>query len=277
VASLEDLDCEANHLTKLDVSDNTYLRYLRCGYNNLTSLDVSNNSELRALLVSNYCGFSYETNKFNSLDLSENMKLQALGCCYLGLTDLDLSNTGKLESLACAGNLLTSLDLSNNPKLLDLNCSDNPLTNLDLSCNIYLGTDYGGYCPYGLEIQKMPSLTEVCVWTMPFPPTYLNVTMYDSPNINFITGCGSCPTGIDLNSPPELSVYPNPTDGFLTINTLTPGHYSIEITTLNGQGIFNGNIEGKTHQMDISAFQKGVYLLTIRSEDLTITEKIVKW
>jgi hypothetical protein len=204
------------------------------------------------------------------------MKLQALGCCNLGLTDLDLSNNSELESLACAGNLLTSLDLSNNLNLLDLNCSDNPLTNLDLSCTIYLGTDYGGYCPYGLEIQEMPSLTEVCVWTMPFPPTYLNVKMYESPTISFLTGCGSCPTGIDQDSPPEVSVYPNPTDDLFTVETGTPGYYSFEITTLNGQGICKDNFEGKTHQVDISALQKGVYLLTIRSVDLTKIEKIVK-
>ena len=35
-------------------------------------------------------------------------------------------------------------------------------------------------------------------------------------------------------------------------------------------------MEGPTHQLDLSSFQKGVYFITIRSNDFVRTRKIIK-
>ena len=71
-------------------------------------------------------------------------------------------------------------------------------------------------------------------------------------------------------------VYPNPTNSLLTLETEHPDHYSIEITSLNGQLIFSTTMEGTTHQIDLSSFQKGIYFITIRSKDFVTTKKIIK-
>jgi hypothetical protein len=40
-----------------------------------------------------------------------------------------------------------------------------------------------------IRLRDMPSLNEVCVWVMPFPPDGVEVDMANSPNINFTTEC----------------------------------------------------------------------------------------
>ena len=74
----------------------------------------------------------------------------------------------------------------------------------------------------------------------------------------------------------RASVYPNPANTFLTIETEFTDHYSIEIISLNGKQIFSNKMEGTSHQLDLSSFQKGVYFITIRSKDFVTTRKIIK-
>jgi len=73
-----------------------------------------------------------------------------------------------------------------------------------------------------------------------------------------------------------VKIYPIPTNSILNVETEQSDLYSIEITSLNGQSILSEEKEGTTHQLDLSSFQKGAYLITIRSKDLVTTRKIVK-
>ena len=123
----------------------------------------------------------------------------------------------------------------------------------------------------GLDIENMPTLDTVYVWET--FPTGVDVDTDGSPNVVFID-CSS--TGIDTNSPTGLSIYPNPTDGTLTIETEHPDHYSLEITSLNGQVLLERSFSGSSHAIDLANFQKGVYFITIRSENYVTTKKIIK-
>ena len=128
--SLQDLDCERNNLTTLNLSSNTALTYLNCYGNYLTSLDVSGNT---ALILLN-CRSNYLT----SLDVSGNTALSSLYCGGNYLKSLDVSGNTALTSLSCNSNQLTSLDVSGNTALSSLNCGSNQLTSLDVSCNTAL-------------------------------------------------------------------------------------------------------------------------------------------
>ena len=77
---------------------------------------------------------------------------------------------------------------------------------------------------------------------------------------------------IDLNH----VVYPNPTQGILTIDTDIIGQYTIAISTLKGQLLYNDRLEGPTHQIDLSSFEKGLYFITVRSRDYVRRVKIIK-
>ena len=171
-AALTYLNCEFNHLTSLDLSNNTALTVLYCGNNELTSLDVSNNTaltymdckynqltsleignntiltkldchsnQLTSLDVSGATSLDYlncRINSIQSLDVSNNTALTVLICNDNQFTSLDVSNNAALTDLWCAGNQLTSLDISNNPALADFWCATNQLTSLDVSNNAAL-------------------------------------------------------------------------------------------------------------------------------------------
>jgi Leucine-rich repeat (LRR) protein len=181
------------------------------------------------------------------------------------LTSLDVSNNAALEELWCQGNQLTSVDVSNNFALVRLDCGGNQLTSLDISNNSDLGE---------IRIDSMPSLNKVCVWTTPFPPSFVNVDTTGSPNVYFTIHCNS--TEIEKTSLPNLLIYPNPANNLLTIESDRPGQHFIEITSLNGQLYYTDRMEGPTHQIDLSSFEKGLYFIIIRSRYYVRTEKIIK-
>jgi hypothetical protein len=78
----------------------------------------------------------------------------------------------------------------------------------------------------------------------------------------------------DIEEP--FSTYPNPTENHLSIETPYRDNYSVSITSLNGQLVFTGEMEGTFHQLDISSFQKGIYFITISSKEFISTRKIIK-
>jgi len=173
-----------------------------------------------------------------------------------------VSNNKNLIGLVCTDNDLTSLDISQNPDLKSLHCSGNKLEQLDLCNNNAIDN---------LKLDYMPSLDTVWVWES--FPTGVEVDTTGSPNVIFV----KCITGgIRDYKHPALSIFPNPVNDRLTVESNIPGIQIIEITSLNGQVLFSTKMEGSSHQIDLSSFQKGLYLITIRSRDYTRTEKFIK-
>ena len=149
--NLEELYCNDNDITSLDVSNNKKLTKLHCFNNELSSLCLLNNPEL----VQFWCYNNYLTsldlssstkledlscysNQLTLLDVSNNRMLTNLNCSSNKLTLLDVSKNVFLEQLICNSNRLTSLDISNNTVLVWLSCNSNQLTSLDLSSNPYI-------------------------------------------------------------------------------------------------------------------------------------------
>lgn len=149
--SLDSLTITLNPLKGIDLSSNTVLRYLECTSCELANLDVSNNLDLEELI----CGRN-------------------------SLTELDISRNSSLIKLVCNNNLFTSLNLSANTGLTKMISCGNQLTSLDISKHEALVV---------LGVDNMPMLTEVCVWTLPFPPEGVVVLQGYSPNIEFTTAC----------------------------------------------------------------------------------------
>lgn len=164
----------ANGINNINVNNQPDLKELGVGYSELTSLNVTNNVALKELYI-------FSTN-ISSINLSKNTALRKLYLNYLldFSGELDLSKNTELLRLRCSNCRLTELDVSNNTHLVHLDCSWNQLSQLDISNNTEL--EY-------ISLHDMPSISKVCVWTMPFPPEGVDVSDLYSPNIYFTTEC----------------------------------------------------------------------------------------
>jgi len=111
-------------------------------------------------------------------------------------------------------------------------------------------------------------------------PNLCRINNLKSTNDNFSVTRSNMVTneviGINNISFDGIEIYPNPTTDFLTIETTITDQYKIQIINLSGQMIFSSEIEKTTHKLDLSSFQKGVYIISVRSKDLIITRKIIK-
>jgi len=116
---LEELICDDNQLTKLDVSGLSKLQSLDCSFNQLTELNVSGLRNLTTL--------NCRVNKLKNLDLTGTVVMY-LDCSENELTELTAKEAAGLD---CYSNQLTSLEVG--PSLMTLNCSDNQLESLDLT------------------------------------------------------------------------------------------------------------------------------------------------
>jgi hypothetical protein len=150
---LDSLTITLNPLSGIDLSANTLIRFLSCTSCELTTLDIS-----------------------------RNLALEELICTRNLLKELDVSQNRSLETLVCKNNLLTRLDLSVNTALVKMVSCGNQLSSLDLSNNTTLQI---------IGIDNMPMLTEVCVWTLPFPPPGVITLQEFSPNVIFTDNCSS--------------------------------------------------------------------------------------
>lgn len=161
-----------------------HLDTLHFCFNQVSRLDVSANTELRVLV----CWNNDDNDQLTSLIVSKNKKLEHISIPGNQLTDLDISSCTSLQILWCRHNQITNLDVSKNINLAGLDCGSNQLSRLDISNNKNLGTRYNP----ALIIDHMPTLTEVCVWTLPFPPAGFygfEIDTTGSPNVYFTTEC----------------------------------------------------------------------------------------
>ncbi len=118
---------ELQSLTRLDVTHNSFLKFLDCSNNELKSLDISQNKKLELLKCFN--------NQLSRLDISQNTKLDDIRCAGNQIKSLDISQHKELSVLDCRGNQLSSLDVSQNTKLKRIWCGGNKLINLEVSQN----------------------------------------------------------------------------------------------------------------------------------------------
>lgn len=84
--------------------------------------------------------------------------------------------------------------------------------------------------------------------------------------------------GIDLiQASKEILAYPNPTNGFMTLD-LSKSELDVKyiaITDLLGRSIHNQDVTSKVVDLDLSSYEKGIYILIMQTNTIQITKKIV--
>ena len=91
-------------------------------------------------------------------------------------------------------------------------------------------------------------------------------------NLLFTVNRGDCDTiyaelhiGLDEPTAIPFAIYPNPTDGILTIHhsEFNIPHSSFRITNLMGQTVLTGSLTAETQQIDVSGLPQGMYFISV--------------
>jgi uncharacterized repeat protein (TIGR01451 family) len=95
---------------------------------------------------------------------------------------------------------------------------------------------------------------------------------------SLVTGSGTSAT-IDLDDNTAFSVYPNPTDGKITLDIKNPvnGSASIKIMSMDGRQLLSKGLNQTSGilQMDLSNLGSGMYILIFETENVAHIRKIV--
>ncbi len=96
----------------------------------------------------------------------------------------------------------------------------------------------------------------------------------DAPN-NWTVTDGGC-VGIDKLQDAGISVYPNPTNGIIFINTINNNIQNITISDITGK-LINANMEIQQNKtINLSNLKSGIYILKIQTDEKTFSIKIMK-
>ncbi|HBY67644.1 MAG TPA: hypothetical protein DEG69_07760, partial [Flavobacteriaceae bacterium] len=95
---------------------------------------------------------------------------------------------------------------------------------------------------------------------------------FDDLTINIVNDSGLSVSDVSENL---FSIYPNPVDDLLNINTLLD-NYSAELFTIQGQRVFVSENNTGSQTLDYSSYGSGIYFLKLTSTEVSQTFKIVK-
>ncbi len=176
---LEELYCNNNNLSNLNVTNFTKLRILHCEDNNLAYLNLNSNTQLRELYCQNnkltslnleknqiLMELNCRDNKIKSLELKNNHYVKNITCQNNELAYLGLSLCSELQSLYCYNNQLKTLNLSNSRKVTYISCESNQLESLNVSfCSALAIMDCSSNKLTALDVNHNPKLTSLICHT----------------------------------------------------------------------------------------------------------------
>ena len=81
-------------------------------------------------------------------------------------------------------------------------------------------------------------------------------------------------SSLEDNKNIEFSVYPNPSNGEININSLNNDNYNIMITNYLGDIILSKSLTGN-FSFDLSNYSKGIYMIEVSKDNISETHKVV--
>ena len=301
--ALTELYCEFNQLSTLDLSQNTALTYLHCESNQLTVLDLNDCTELTTL----YC----ESNQLTALDISQNTALTMLNCQNNQLSVLDISQNTGLTTLNCQNNQLPLSQLypiwknkgiTSAKTLMPQSIYDTVVVNriIDLSNELAFGTPA---VQTRFDITKKDGSPATDNYTFEDGELLFTalgdykVAMQNDSVRSGISEAGTAltvtayyhvqteETSIEEIETGNISIYPNPTTGQLTIESpsLRGGTTKqsseiiekIEVCDISGRTVETWHA-ASLQTIDISHLSNGIYLLKVKTTEGETVRKIVK-
>lgn len=256
--SLEDLNCQFNSLTSLNVSYNTKLYNLNCFENQLDILDVSNLTSLQYLLCYN--------NKLTKIILGENHpEFISLNCRGNKLISLDVSKQTGLLWLLCSGNEISTLDVSLNTLLRNLDCSNNKLIELNVKNGNNANMRKMGTLK-GMDARNNSNLT--CIQVDNQTASENNSDWAKDALAVYSEDCGNIDV-MENHKETDVNIYPNPADDIISLAGIND---NIKIFDVMGREVWRGLIKDE-QRISVCDFNTGIYY--IKAEGEMQTKKFV--
>jgi len=80
--------------------------------------------------------------------------------------------------------------------------------------------------------------------------------------------------GFEENSSVTFNIFPNPTNGNITLNLSSSLNALVEIIDMNGKIINSKHMNTETNYFDLSGFENGIYFVKVKTNTELITKKI---
>ena len=74
----------------------------------------------------------------------------------------------------------------------------------------------------------------------------------------------------------NISYYPNPTKGMIYFDFGSNDIQELTVMDITGKTLFESRVTGASEKVDISGYDAGVYFISVKTNDLILTTKIVK-
>lgn len=204
---------------------------------------------------------SLDVSNQNISDLTGIEDFDALEGLYCGanpISNLNLSQNLNLKGLVCSNNFqLTSLDVSQNKQLTYLNCSLSPLlTVVDVRNGNNANFTY---------FNAIVDTNLTCIYVDDKNASYLSSWIKDTSShwVNDTLDCQNITSLNEYNNKNNfLNIYPNPATNYAYFEF---ENLPAELIIYNMQQriIFKEQIETKTYKLELSRFEKGIYLCNI--------------
>jgi len=89
------------------------------------------------------------------------------------------------------------------------------------------------------------------------------------------TQCAVTSSGIELNGPNRVNIYPNPASDKIYISNLKEDNISIKVYDIKGRIVLENNVSNKEY-LNISKLSKGVYQINFEGSNWSETRKLIK-
>jgi hypothetical protein len=162
---------------------------------------------------------------------------------------------------------------------------DSVTINLLVSCD-------GGINYHVFDTLKQSTQIDTVVWRLDLRPLkkeilFLkaeisdNVSMTADSTLSFFNSrgrtSGGCTTSVDRDiENSEIQIYPNPFENELTIQTSRNREYSVELATITGRTVYQSEMEGNFHRINLIDLSTGIYLLLLKSDNFMSVRKVIK-
>lgn len=279
------------NLNKIDVSKNVNLKSLNLRNNKLTgTLDISKLDNLTNLELNN--------NQISEVIFPQSSKLKIVYINDNKLTNIDLSTLKDLQRLFLVNNQLTALNLKENINIERIHINNNQIASLDLSGLTKLNWFSAESNQLGaIKFSNNPLLKTILakdnrLISFDFKDGFTNnittINVEANPGFNLIKkDCNDIVTAVtnavieddcEVMSTNEASknvvkVYPTLVKDFMTINNIKDIN-TYQIIDYSGRVVKAANLQNNT--LDVSALQKGNYILILKNKEKSISHTFIK-